>query len=192
MLEECSGLMKIVLTEDVPNLGDAGAIKEVANGYARNFLLPRGLAKAATPGMVKVVEERKVADLRRIARAEEENRSLATQIEQMSLGFKVRVGKQGRLYGSITASDIANALSQKLGQTIDRRKVELTDNIHSIGTYEVPVRLVGKGKLLPKVKVVVESDEPVVVPEVVAAPVIVAEETQETEVQAPVETESEA
>jgi len=184
--------MKIVLTEDVPNLGDAGAIKEVANGYARNFLLPRGLAKAATPGMVKVVEERKVADLRRIARAEEENRSLATQIEQMSLGFKVRVGKQGRLYGSITASDIANALSQKLGQTIDRRKVELTDNIHSIGTYEVPVRLVGKGKLLPKVKVVVESDEPVVVPEVVAAPVIVAEETQETEVQAPVETESEA
>src|SRR5689334_20442113 len=119
--------MKVILTEDVQHLGEAGAIKEVANGYARNYLLPRGLAKPATPGMVKVIEERKAAEVRRIAKAEEENRSLATLIEQQTLHMQARVGKQGRLYGSITAADIANMLSQRIGQTIDRRKVELAD-----------------------------------------------------------------
>jgi large subunit ribosomal protein L9 len=148
--------MKVILTEDVQHLGESGAIKEVANGYARNYLLPRGLAKPATPGMVKVIEERKAADARRTAKAEEENRSLATLIGEQTLRMKARVGKQGRLYGSITAADIANMLSQQIGQTIDRRKVDLADNIHSIGTYEVTVKLVGK--LNPKVKVVVESD----------------------------------
>lgn len=148
--------MKVILTEDVQHLGEAGAIKEVANGYARNYLLPRGLAKPATPGMVKVIEERKAAEVRRIAKAEEENRSLATLIEQQTLHMQARVGKQGRLYGSITAADIANMLSQRIGQTIDRRKVELADNIHSIGTYEATVRLVGK--LNPKIKVIVEPD----------------------------------
>ncbi len=150
--------MKVILTEEVQNLGEAGTIKEVANGYARNYLLPRGLAKAATPGMVKVVEERKAAEARRVTKAEDENRALAAQIEQQSLTFTVRVGKQGRLYGSITSADIANALSQQIGQTIDRRKVDLTDNIHSVGTYEVAVKLVGR--LAPKVKVVVQSDQP--------------------------------
>jgi large subunit ribosomal protein L9 len=150
--------MKVILTEEVPNLGEAGTIKEVANGYARNYLLPRGLAKPATPGMVKVVEERKAAEARRVAKAEEDNKALAAQIEQITLNFQVRVGKQGRLYGSITAADIANSLTQRLGQEIDRRKVDLSENIHNIGTFEVPVKLVGK--LAPKVKVVVESDQP--------------------------------
>lgn len=149
--------MKVILTDVVPHLGDAGDIKEVANGYARNYLLPRGLARPATAGMVKVVEERKAAESRRIAKAEEENRSLGTLIEQQTLHMKARVGKNGRLYGSITASDIAHMLSEKIGQEVDRRKVELQEHIHTIGTYEVPVRLVGK--LAPKIKVVVESDE---------------------------------
>lgn len=149
--------MKVILTDVVPHLGEAGEIKEVANGYARNYLLPRGLAKPATAGMVKVVEEQKAAEARRIAKAEEENRSLATVIEQQTLRMKARVGKNGRLYGSITAADIAHMLSQKIGQAVDRRKVELQEHIHTIGTFEVPVRLVGK--LAPKVKVIVESDE---------------------------------
>jgi large subunit ribosomal protein L9 len=148
--------MKVILTQDVAHLGGAGEIKEVANGYARNFLLPRGLAQPATAGMVKVIEERKAAEARRVAKAEEENRALADLIAQQTLTIQARVGKQGRLYGSVTAADIANMLSQKLGQTIDRRKVELADNIHSIGTYEATVRLVGR--LAPKVKVVVEPD----------------------------------
>ncbi|MEI6044818.1 MAG: 50S ribosomal protein L9 [Chloroflexota bacterium] len=157
--------MKVILTEDVQHLGESGAIKEVANGYARNYLLPRGLAKPATPGMVKVIEERKAAEVRRVAKAEEESRSLATLIGEQTIHLKVRVGKQGRLYGSITAADIANVLSQQIGQTIDRRKVELAENIHSTGTYEVLVKLVGK--LSPKIKVVVESD---VEPEETSAP----------------------
>lgn len=176
--------MKIILTQDVEHLGEAGSIKEVANGYARNFLLPRGLAQPATRGMVKVVEERKVAEDRRVAKAVEENKSLAQTIEQQVLNFTVRVGRQGRLYGSITAADIANSLSQQIGVTIDRRKVELADNIHSVGTYDVPVRLVGK--LIPKVKVNVQSDEPVA--PVVEAP---AEETAPAETATEIDTGTE-
>jgi large subunit ribosomal protein L9 len=173
--------MKVILTEDVQHLGEAGTIKEVANGYARNYLLPRNLAKPATPGMVKVIEQKKAADDRRLAKAEEDNRALADQIGQQTINIKARVGKQGRLYGSITAADIANALSQQIGQTIDRRKVDLAENIHTVGTYEATVKLVGK--LNPKVKVVVASDEPeVVAPEPIAteeAPVAEAGSTEE-------------
>ncbi len=176
--------MKVILTKDVEHVGEAGTIKEVANGYARNFLVPRGLARPATKGMVKVVEEQKLAEDRRVSRAEEENRSLAALIEQQVLHLKARVGKQGRLFGSITAADIANMLSQKVGQTIDRRKVDLKENIHSIGTYEVAVRLVGK--LAPRVKIIVEDEAkpeevaPVETaePETTPAPVAEAEITE--------------
>lgn len=148
--------MKVILTQDIKHLGEAGTIQEVKNGYARNYLLPRGMAKLATPGMVKVVEQQKAAEQKRVAKAEEENRSLATLIEQQTIRLTARVGQGGRLYGSITSSQIADALSEKVGQAIDRRKVEMEENIHSIGQYEVPVRLVGK--LVPKVKVIVEAE----------------------------------
>lgn len=148
--------MKVILTTDVQHLGTAGTIQEVKNGYARNFLLPRGLAKPATPGMVKMIEQQHVAEQKKITKAEDDNRALATLIEQQTITLTARVGQQGRLYGSITSSQIADALSAKIGQTIDRRKVELVDTIHSIGMYEVPIRLVGR--LAPKVKVIVASE----------------------------------
>ena len=148
--------MKVILTEDVKNLGEAGSVQEVKNGYARNFLLPRGIAKAATPGMMKVIEQQRTAEVKRVAKAEDENRSLATLIEQQTIRLQVRVGQQGRLYGSITNAQIADQLSTLVGQTIDRRKVDITENIHSVGEYEVPIRLVGK--LAPKVKVIVEAE----------------------------------
>ncbi len=148
--------MKVILTESIKNLGEAGTIQEVKNGYARNFLLPRGMAKPATAGMVKVIEQQRAADQKRILKAEDENKSLATQIEQQTIRLTARVGQQGRLYGSITSAQIADHLSQLIGQTIDRRKVEMDDNIHSVGEYEVPIRLVGK--LAPKVKVIVEAE----------------------------------
>ena len=148
--------MKVILTEDVQNLGTTGTIQEVKNGYARNYLLPRGLAKPATPGTVKLIEQKKAADEKKIARAEEENRALAGQIEQQTVRLTARVGQNGRLYGSITSAQIADALSAKLGQEIDRRKVELPENIHSVGEYDVTVRLVGR--LAPKVKVIVEDE----------------------------------
>lgn len=148
--------MKVILTEDIKHLGQAGTIQEVKNGYARNFLLPRGLAKPATPGMVKVIEQQQEAAQRRVAKAEEENRSLADLIEKQTIRLTARVGAQGRLYGSITAHQIADALSAQVGQTIDRRKVDLEEHIHTTGEYDVPVRLVGR--LAPKVKVIVEAE----------------------------------
>ena len=148
--------MKVILTEDIQNLGTTGTIQEVKNGYARNYLLPRGLAKPATPGTVKLIEQKKAADEKKLVRAEEDNRSLAGQIEQQTIRLTARVGQDGRLYGSITSAQIADALSAQLGQEIDRRKVDLAENIHSIGQYEVPVRLVGR--LAPKVKVIVEDE----------------------------------
>jgi large subunit ribosomal protein L9 len=148
--------MKVILTEDVKHLGTSGTIQEVKNGYARNFLLPRGLAKPATPGTVKMIEQKKAADEKKLVRAEDDNRSLATQIEQQTIRLTARVGQNGRLYGSITSAQIAEALSALVGQEIDRRKVDLPENIHSIGQYEVPVRLVGR--LAPKVKVIVEAE----------------------------------
>jgi large subunit ribosomal protein L9 len=166
--------MKVILTEVVKHLGEAGEVKEVANGYARNYLLPRRLAMPVTAGAMKQIEERKAAESRRIAKAEEENRSLATTIEGYTVHIKARVGSQGRLYGSVTANDIAHALSTQFGQEIDRRKVELEEHIHTVGTYQVPVRLVGK--LAPKVTVVVEPDENSV-PVAVAAAATPATET---------------
>lgn len=148
--------MKVILTETVQHLGDAGTIQEVKNGYARNYLLPRGLAKPATAGMVKVIEQQKAAEQKRIVKAEDENRSLATLIEQQTIRLTARVGQQGRLYGSITTAQIADALSEKVGQTIDRRKVDMQENIHTIGEYNIPVRLVGR--LAPMVKVIIEAE----------------------------------
>ncbi len=151
--------MKVVLTQDVPKLGDAGTIQTVKDGYARNYLIPQGFAEMATPGMVKQVEERQAADARRIAKLEEEMRDLANRIAATKLEIVARVGEQGRLFGSVTSSDIADQLSSALGEEIDRRKVELDEPIRTIGEFQVPVRLVGR--LVPEVSVrVYDPDAP--------------------------------
>jgi large subunit ribosomal protein L9 len=172
--------MKIILTQDVAHLGHIGELKEVKNGYARNFLLPRGLAVAATPGAVKIIEKKKEAELRRIAALEEENKSLADLIAKQVLTITARVGREGRLYGSVTANDIAKALSEKINQEVDRRKVDLAENIHSIGSYDVPVRLVGKLAPVVKVNVVGEGEEETAAPAQETAPAAATEETAET------------
>ena len=151
--------MKVVLTQDVPKLGDAGTIQTVKDGYARNFLIPQGLAEMATPGMVKQVEERQAAEAKRIAKLEEEMRELADRISATHLEIIARMGEQGRLYGSVTSTDIAERLSEAVGEEIDRRKVALEEPIRNVGDYEIPVRLVGK--LAPEVKVrVYDPDAP--------------------------------
>jgi large subunit ribosomal protein L9 len=156
--------MKVILTQEVPHLGEAGAVKEVANGYARNYLLPRGLARPATAGAMKVIERKKVAEERRIAQLEQENKTLADLIAKQTITITARVGRENRLYGSVTAVQIAEQLSARIGQEIDRRKVDLPENIHTVGTFEVPVKLVGK--LAPKVtvKVVGEAEPEVAAP----------------------------
>jgi large subunit ribosomal protein L9 len=145
--------MKVVLTQDVPKVGDLGTIQDVKDGFARNYLIPHGFARIATPGMIKQVEERQDAELRRIAHLEEEMRDLAGLIDGIRLEIHARVGEQGRLFGSVTAADIAERLSEITGHEIDRRKVELEAPLREVGEVRIPIRLVGR--LVPEITVAV-------------------------------------
>lgn len=143
--------MKVILLQDVPGLGKPGDVKEVANGYARNYLLPRQLVTAATPGELANLQQRVKAAQRRVEKQRQEHESLATRLASVSLTFAVRVGRGDRLYGSVTNQDIANALQEQEGLTIDRRAIQLHEPIRTLGTFEVPVRIAPKVE--PKVKV---------------------------------------
>lgn len=146
--------MKVILKKDVPNLGRAGEVKEVANGYARNYLIPQGLAVPATPQALRQLEAEKAAAARQAAREAAEARALAERLSQLELTLPVRVGEQGRLYGAVTAQDIAAAISQAVGRAIDRRQIELEEPIRQVGIYEVPVRLTRE--ITAKVRVIVQ------------------------------------
>ena len=149
--------MKIILRQDVPKLGDKGTVQTVADGYARNYLIPQGLAVVATAGELKTLaENQKVAD-RKIARQEAELQSLADRIAGKTLTFEARSGEGGRLYGSITNADIAEKLGEIVGAEIDRRKIVLDESIRTTGEHTVTVHLVGK--LRPEITVVVNGDE---------------------------------
>jgi large subunit ribosomal protein L9 len=145
-------VVKVILMQDIPKLGDAGTVQDVAPGYARNYLIPKGIATIATTGSIRQVEERQAAEARRIARQEEELRGLSDRIQGTRIEIQVRAGEQGRLYGSITAADVAEKLAAAVGEEIDRRKVDLEDPIRSLGEHEVTVRLVGR--LTPTIVVV--------------------------------------
>ena len=148
--------MKIVLRQDVPKLGEAGTIHEVSNGYGRNYLIPQGMAILATPGEVKVAEHNLAVKERRVARQEAQLQALADRIDGQRLAFTVRAGEQGRLYGSVTAGDIAAELGKAVGEEIDRRKVVLDDPIRTVGEHAVVVHLVGR--LRPRVTVAVTGE----------------------------------
>lgn len=148
--------MKVLLLEDVKDLGKAGDIKDVADGYARNYLIPRKLATGATQQNIKQVEQQREAVLRREAKKERELHDLAKRIDEIEVRFPVRVGEQDRLYGSITAGDIAKEVSEKLGQEVDRHRIDLEEPLRELGTFRVPIRL-GKGAV-GNVSVVVERE----------------------------------
>lgn len=143
--------MKIILLQDVDNLGKAGDLKEVANGYARNYLLPRNLAAGATPALLANHQQRIASEKRRIEKEAEANRQQAERLGSVTLTFKVRVGKQGRLYGSITSQDIAAGLRESEGITIDRRTIDLPSPIRSTGSFQIPVKIAPR--LEPKITV---------------------------------------
>ncbi len=148
--------MKVLLTHDVPNLGRAGETKDVADGYARNFLIPRGLATVATEAALKRAAAEKQAQQKKQAKLQEQQNALVATLNATEIVFKARVGEQYRLYGSITAGDIAEEISRKVGQPIDKRHVELEEPIRHLGTYKVPVRV--GSKVVPSVTVVVEAE----------------------------------
>ncbi|HVC33906.1 MAG TPA: 50S ribosomal protein L9 [Chloroflexota bacterium] len=148
--------MKVILTQTVPSLGHVGELKDVADGYARNYLIPRGLAKPATHGALKQVAVEKQAVARKQAKAQSEVKELATEVGRTQLVFKAKVGEQHRLFGSITAGDIADELSRQVGRPIDKHHVELAEPIRHLGEFKVPIRLAPKVE--PSVTVVVEPE----------------------------------
>jgi large subunit ribosomal protein L9 len=148
--------MKVVLRKDVEKLGDAGTVQNVADGYARNYLIPKGFAVVATTGELKVVAENTRVKEMKTARQERQLQDLADKISGQRLNFTARSGDQGRLYGSITAGDIAERLTAAVGQEIDRRKVVLEDPIRHTGEHNVSVHLVGR--LRPQVTVIVTGE----------------------------------
>ena len=148
--------MKIVLRQDVPKLGEAGTIQTVANGYARNYLIPQGLAVIATEGELKTAQHNLAVRERKVARQEEQQRSVAEKIQGTQLTFTAKAGETGRLFGSITAAEVATELSAKIGEEIDRRKVVLDEPLRTVGEHTVTVHLVGK--LRPTITVTIEAE----------------------------------
>lgn len=149
--------MRIVLSQDVPGLGQAGQVKDVADGYARNYLLPRKLAVPATEGALKTAAARQAAEARRQEHDEQVASSEAQRIAATPLLLRAKVGEQHRLYGSITSSDIAEALEREWGQEFDKRRIDLTEPIRRVGSFEVPVHL--HKNVVARVTVEVQPEE---------------------------------
>jgi large subunit ribosomal protein L9 len=154
---ESEDSMKILLTEDVETLGRAGEIKKVPDGYARNFLIPKGLAVLATEGARRQAQLQRKTKTKLQRRAEEEAASLAEILWQLRLTFKAKAGEKDRLYGSITSADIVEALERQTGHAFDKRKVQLKGAIRELGEHRVPIKLMTD--VAPEITVVVEREE---------------------------------
>ena len=147
--------MEVILKEDVAKLGHRGDVVKVAEGYGRNYLLPHKLAIEATHANKAVIEQMKASAVRKSAVEKADSEALAKQLDAVSLSFHRKAGEKDHLFGSVTSSDIADALEQK-GFTIDRRKIQLTEALKSIGDFEVPIRL--HRDVVSKVKVSVQKE----------------------------------
>lgn len=133
--------MKVILQQEVKKLGKAGEILEVSEGYARNFLLPKQLAIPATSTNVNAVQQKKASEQRKAAQANDEAKVMAAQLSKVSVKLSVKLGEGGKLFGSITAKDVADALKEQYGIDMDKRKIEIKEAIKALGTYPVTVRL---------------------------------------------------
>ena len=133
--------MKVVFLETVEGSGTRGEVRTVANGYARNYLLPRGLAAAATPALLRRAETLAAQEEERQRLLDGQAHELVGKLEGQRLIMPVRVGEQGRLYGSVTNADIAEKAGEILGEELDRRRVLLPEAIRQVGVYTVPLRL---------------------------------------------------
>ncbi len=154
--------MKVILLQDIEGQGKAGDLKDVADGYARNYLLPKRLAAAATPALLANRAQRIAAEQRRLEKQAEQNRQQAQRLSEVTLTFRARVGREGRLYGSITSQDIASGLREAEGIVVDRRMIVLPEPIRSTGTFTVPIKVAPK--LEPKITVNVIDENASAVP----------------------------
>ena len=134
--------MKVILKEDMSNLGAAGDVVDVKAGYARNYLIPQGLAYLASAGNIRRLEDERKRGEERSRKDFLEARRRASQLEGVSITFQARAGEEGKLFGSVTNGDVADRLKEKgLDFDLDRRWVQLDEPIKSVGEYQVPVRL---------------------------------------------------
>lgn len=145
--------MEIILREDIDKVGARGTVVKVANGYARNFLLPKRLAVPATEANKKIVEQEREAYLRREAKAKGESEDLARMLADVSVTIRQRVGENNQLFGSVTAKDISDALAAQNYQ-IERRKVQIDEPIRTVGEHQVTLRL--HREVTAQIKVIVE------------------------------------
>ena len=147
--------MKLILREDVENLGKGGDLVDVKPGYGRNFLLPRGLAVAANPRNVKELEHQKTVASAKAAKLKASAQAVAKRLQETPVTLKRKVGEQDKLYGSVTSLDIAEALAAR-GLQLDRRSIDLSEPLKTIGEFEVPVKL--HSEVVGKAKVKIEAE----------------------------------
>ena len=147
--------MKLILREDVYNLGKGGELVEVKPGYGRNYLIPRGMAVLANPKNIREVEHQKAVAAAKAAKLKASAEAVAKRLSDTPVSFKRKVGEQDKLYGSVTAMDIAEALAAR-GVQIDRRAFDLSEPLKSLGDFEVGVKL--HSDVVGKVKVKVEAE----------------------------------
>ena len=159
--------MEVILKEDVANLGHRGDVVKVADGYGRNFLLPRKLALQATLANKAVIEQMKTAAVRRSATEKAQAEELVAKLEQVSLNFTRKSGENGQLFGSVTAADIASALEAK-GFEVDRRKIQLAEPLKSLGNFNVAIKLHREVTAHLKVQVAADAADQVAAEEPVA------------------------
>jgi large subunit ribosomal protein L9 len=149
--------MQVLLLKDVDQLGQAGEVKKVAAGYARNYLIPRGLAAIAAPGVIRQARIQRSASARREARALSKAQEMAQFLDGKSITFQARAGESDRLYGSITNANVAEALQEQLGAEVDRRKIQLEEPLKELGVHAITIRLATEAEA--KVTVIIEREE---------------------------------
>ncbi len=149
--------MEVILKEEVESLGHRGDVVKVADGYGRNYLLPRKLAIEATQANKAVIEQMKQSAVRKSAKEKVEAEAVATSLNTVVLTFERKAGGEGQLFGSVTSADIAQALEAQ-GHTVERRRIHLDEPLKTVGEYHVPVRL--HREVTAHVQVNVKSDQP--------------------------------
>lgn len=151
--------MKVILADDVENLGHKGDVVSVADGYARNYLIPKGIAMFANKGALKQAEVMQRARADRSAKEKEAAAARVATLGASPVYISARAGEEGRLFGSVTKADVARAISEQLGEDIDRHLVRLDDPIRSLGTHEIEVHLHEDVNALVRVEVIAHDEE---------------------------------
>ncbi len=149
--------MRVVFLKDVPNVAKSGEIKEVADGYARNLLIPRKLAALVNPKIKSQIEAQLKAQNNKQVKIVEKLAKIAKQLDGKEITLKAKVGAKERLYGSITSADIANELTRTSGVVVDKRKIEMLEPIRELGSFDVTVRLAKD--IVPQIRVTVSEQE---------------------------------